>query len=573
MRTINATLLANQDALSGNPCRSCIIGTAPNTVDVSSYLLAYDYSEDLKAEGGLTLVLDNKDGHFNSLTGSLAYLTEGAVVEFKRGLTIAGSDYVEELPRCWVEGWGYEYEGGTSTFIIECIDWRGKLARWRAASVQTWSDTSATTILEWILTQVGLTRASGAMTALSTDFSIRLREDGNQALQRLVAKMPEYLYPGLDAEIKWKDIDGSDASVYTFGWNGDHPLLDGSTSQSAWEINSVTVKGKGCHSGTASDATQIAKVGTRKWTIYDEDLNTDAKCAQRATAELDLFEAEAVEATLVCRPCHGLELLDVVTYNDPAWGGEDVVGRVISYREEWNNDGRWSQVIGLGPAPDKDPGNEPAAKRAKKKKKRRRRKRRRRRRKPPSRPAEEAPGTVPIGAIIMYEGLAEDLPPSFALCDGDNGTPDLRDRFIVGAGDTYAIGDTGGADTNDLSHTHGPGTLATDSDGHSHDITGYSNYANSHSHGAGSLNADESASVLVGVAAGSDLQVRRSDHTHDVSGATATTPTHRHTSGSYATDTDNHSHSVTTGATASAGAADQENKPLYYALAFIKRIE
>lgn len=37
------------------------------------------------------------------------------------------------------------------------------------------------------------------------------------------------------------------------------------------------------------------------------------------------------------------------------------------------------------------------------------------------------------------------LPPTgWALCNGENGTPDLRNRFIVGAGDEYSVGDVGG---------------------------------------------------------------------------------------------------------------------------------
>ena len=41
---------------------------------------------------------------------------------------------------------------------------------------------------------------------------------------------------------------------------------------------------------------------------------------------------------------------------------------------------------------------------------------------------------VPLGAIIMWAGTAETIPESWALCDGTNGTPDLRSRFVIGAG-------------------------------------------------------------------------------------------------------------------------------------------
>lgn len=57
---------------------------------------------------------------------------------------------------------------------------------------------------------------------------------------------------------------------------------------------------------------------------------------------------------------------------------------------------------------------------------------------------------LPSGCIIMWSGTTSNIPTGFALCDGNNGTPDLRDRFIIGAGNTYTAGATGGATT----HTH-----------------------------------------------------------------------------------------------------------------------
>lgn len=54
--------------------------------------------------------------------------------------------------------------------------------------------------------------------------------------------------------------------------------------------------------------------------------------------------------------------------------------------------------------------------------------------------------SVPAGSIIPWYGNLVNIPDGFALCDGKNGTPDLRNRFIVGAGDTYKLSDIGGED-------------------------------------------------------------------------------------------------------------------------------
>ena len=52
--------------------------------------------------------------------------------------------------------------------------------------------------------------------------------------------------------------------------------------------------------------------------------------------------------------------------------------------------------------------------------------------------------TVPIGAIIMWAGAINAIPAGWKLCDGTNGTPNLLNRFIVGAGNTYDAGSVGG---------------------------------------------------------------------------------------------------------------------------------
>jgi hypothetical protein len=46
----------------------------------------------------------------------------------------------------------------------------------------------------------------------------------------------------------------------------------------------------------------------------------------------------------------------------------------------------------------------------------------------------------------MFGGTIANIPPHWALCDGANGTPDLRDLFVIGSGLNYAVGDTGGSD-------------------------------------------------------------------------------------------------------------------------------
>ncbi len=76
--------------------------------------------------------------------------------------------------------------------------------------------------------------------------------------------------------------------------------------------------------------------------------------------------------------------------------------------------------------------------------------------------------SVPSGGIILWSGSQGAIPTGWYLCNGSNGTPDLRDKFIVGAGNSYAVGSTGGTkDAVVVAHTH-TATSSVSDPGHSH---------------------------------------------------------------------------------------------------------
>ena len=137
----------------------------------------------------------------------------------------------------------------------------------------------------------------------------------------------------------------------------------------------------------------------------------------------------------------------------------------------------------------------------------------------------------------MWSGSIASIPSGWVLCNGSSGTPDLRNRFVVGAGSTYAVGATGGsADAIVVSHTHSASstTTATDS-GHQH-VIGIQG-------GNGNVN---SANSLVG------------DPSQNTGRVTAV---------GYA----NISASTSTTITATGASGTNANLPPYYALAFIMK--
>jgi len=90
---------------------------------------------------------------------------------------------------------------------------------------------------------------------------------------------------------------------------------------------------------------------------------------------------------------------------------------------------------------------------------------------------------IPAGGIFLWSGSIGSIPAGYVLCNGSNGTPDLRNRFVVGAASTYAVDATGGsADAVIVSHTH-TATSSVSDPGHVHN---YNASANASSGNAGS---------------------------------------------------------------------------------------
>jgi hypothetical protein len=159
---------------------------------------------------------------------------------------------------------------------------------------------------------------------------------------------------------------------------------------------------------------------------------------------------------------------------------------------------------------------------------------------------------VPIGGIIMWSGSVATIPSSWALCNGANGTPNLQDRFLVGAGSGYSVGATGGnADATLVSHSH-TGTTGGHSADHSHSISDPG-----HDHDWGYLDGQIGGGSRAGSSATFFTATRRVQR--NTTGITGTNGT-----------SNNHTHDFTTSTQGSS--ATNANLPPYYALAFIMRV-
>ena len=142
-------------------------------------------------------------------------------------------------------------------------------------------------------------------------------------------------------------------------------------------------------------------------------------------------------------------------------------------------------------------------------------------------------GTIPVGGIIMWSGTIANIPTGWALCNGSSGTPNLQDKFVVGAGSGYAVGATGGsANATLVSHSHTATSTVTDP-GHLHSFTNYNSTEKTGS--GGSLAANY------------------------------------YSTGSFNTNSSSTGITVATSISTEGASATNANLPPYYALAFIMR--
>jgi hypothetical protein len=122
-------------------------------------------------------------------------------------------------------------------------------------------------------------------------------------------------------------------------------------------------------------------------------------------------------------------------------------------------------------------------------------------------------GFIPTGGIIIWSGAANAIPTGWVLCNGSNSTPDLRNRFVIGAGSTYAVAATGGStDAIVVSHTHTYSGTTADNGVHNHN-TNISQDTTGGSLLSFAQQQNDNSSMIVTSDAGS--------HNHTFSGTTA----------------------------------------------------
>lgn len=185
---------------------------------------------------------------------------------------------------------------------------------------------------------------------------------------------------------------------------------------------------------------------------------------------------------------------------------------------------------------------------------------------------------MPSGCICIWHGSETDIPSGWVLCNGENNTPDLRDKFILGAGSSHAVKSSGGEEAVTLIeshlpiHTHSFSGTATSSGSHNHtaslNLSGLTtNEAGYHTHtypyydGNSSPYNDNGLTENSRNSAGTRSTSQSGGHTHTISG--------------HGTVTINaggdHMHNITGAIGNTGNGQPHNNMPPYYALCYIMK--
>jgi hypothetical protein len=192
-------------------------------------------------------------------------------------------------------------------------------------------------------------------------------------------------------------------------------------------------------------------------------------------------------------------------------------------------------------------------------------------------------GTVSSGMIVIWSGSEASIPSGFVLCNGSNGTPDLRGDFVIGAGSTYAVGDTGGSNTISSvpAHTHGYSGTSVSAGSHNHTTNLGTEGNHTHNYSVSNTGAHTHTTTsptgrTAGGGSGTTNSIANSS-----SAASGAGGTHSHSFSSNSGGSHNHSLTLDTagahthaisGTTASTGNATVDVRPPYYALCFIMKV-
>lgn len=179
---------------------------------------------------------------------------------------------------------------------------------------------------------------------------------------------------------------------------------------------------------------------------------------------------------------------------------------------------------------------------------------------------------VPSGGIIMWSGHTSTIPSGWYLCNGSNGTPNLTNRFVMGAGSSNEL-TTGGSNSRTLTtsnmpqHRHTFSDSATTSTAGNHSHSGSTNSTGNHRHGS----VAQPHPTDTGRNGDSGSGSTGLNYSNKLGNNTGYAGTHSHTLSINSGGSHTHTLSVSGNTNYQGSTTAFDNKPAYMALAYIMK--
>ncbi|MFH1484528.1 MAG: hypothetical protein ABIH46_00510 [Chloroflexota bacterium] len=323
----------------------------PSSVEVSGDVLELTTWAE-PTSGKVRVVLRNDDGRYLTLgAGSYAAIKLGSELRVSLGYRTTAGQECSLGPSYWIEGWEHTSGQRRASLTLHGCDGWGLLNNWKARRQYSWEAGAKNVfqVLSFVLARAGLEVSSfsysNAMVNHQPAFTINPRESGAEAVQRLLAMVPDVLF-FRGSRVYTKNPLSSDDSAY--GYGAEHAIFEGRYSSPAQSANWAQVYGSSVV-GQSFYWEDLGNVYDRLVQVHDLNLGTAEKAAARGDALLRKSAVAANRGEISVPVNCGAEIYDVIDITDATGGLSAAKRRVSGLTLHYSaKEARYIQQLALG---------------------------------------------------------------------------------------------------------------------------------------------------------------------------------------------------------------------------------
>jgi hypothetical protein len=325
-------------------------------LDVSDDILELTVTAEAGKAGRLRMVLDNSGRTYNTLPSPLAI---GAELWVYLGYGTASGNQAANPLAYWIDEIEYVSGDAKGQCVIYGRDGWGLLEDWIARRQYTFTGQNVFQIHNVLMGRVGFAPTaigsqSSHFTSFQPAFTVAPGESGAAAVRRLLQNVQDQMIFVKDfCYTTWPQA--ADASVYSYGGAGNHPILDARYAILLPRSNRVQVFGSAANFAETvnwddTEEGSVPRYGRdRVRHVHDQNLTSGALMTERYNAEQRDIDMRAAGGELLVPVCSGQDVYDVIAVTDPAAGKSAALYRVLAHVTVYDRKrGIYQQRLTLG---------------------------------------------------------------------------------------------------------------------------------------------------------------------------------------------------------------------------------